>query len=73
MASPPKSKSPWRGTEVPQRLYFQNLLVAYFHGHLRKVKVMLKINRKTYFGIYYLITPLRKNIQIFYVTDIAPD
>jgi hypothetical protein len=43
----PKRKSLWRGTEVPQRLHFQTLGVAIFHGHLKKVRVMSKVYRKT--------------------------
>jgi hypothetical protein len=45
MGSPPKRKSLWRGTEVPQRLYFQTLRAASFHGQLQKVAVMLKVYR----------------------------
>ena len=47
MGSPPKSKSLWKGTEVPQRLHFQTLGVALLHGHLKKVVVMLKVDRVT--------------------------
>jgi len=35
------------GTEVPLRLNFQNLRVACSHGHLKKVTVMLKVDRVT--------------------------
>jgi len=46
MGSPPKRKSLWRGTEVPQRLHLQNLRVACSHGQLKKVALMLKPDRK---------------------------
>ena len=35
------------GTPFLWRLHFQTLLVAFFHGHLLKVVVMLKVNGNT--------------------------
>jgi hypothetical protein len=55
----PKRKSLWRGTEIPQRLHFQNLRVACSHGHLKKVAVMLKVDRKTD------LSESRKRIDVF--------
>jgi hypothetical protein len=43
--TPKKEKA--SGTEVPWRLNFQNLQAACFHGQLRKVRVALKVDRKT--------------------------
>jgi hypothetical protein len=42
-----QTKSLQRRTEVPWRLHLQNLRVALFHGHLKKVRVVLKVYRKT--------------------------
>jgi hypothetical protein len=42
-----KTKSLQKGTDVPWRLRFQDPRVAVFHGHLRKVSVMLQVNRVT--------------------------
>jgi len=47
IGSPPKRKSPQKDIQIPWRLRFQNLLVAFFHGRLQKVRVMLKVYRKT--------------------------
>jgi hypothetical protein len=47
MGSLPNGKSLWRGTEVPQRLHFQNLQVACSHGHLKKVTFMLRVDQKS--------------------------
>jgi hypothetical protein len=41
---PPKRKSLQKGAEVPWRLHFQTLGVAVFHGHLKKVAVVLKVH-----------------------------
>jgi len=43
----PTMKSLQKGTEALWRLHLQNLLVAFFHGRLQKVRVMLKVNRVT--------------------------
>jgi hypothetical protein len=55
----PKRKSLWRGTKVPQRLHFQTLQTPFFHGHLKKVRVMLKVDRKTD------LSEIRKRIDVF--------
>jgi hypothetical protein len=47
MGSPPKRKSLQWGSKALWRLHFQNLRVAFFHGHLKKVRVVLKVYRKT--------------------------
>jgi hypothetical protein len=47
MASPPKRISLRRGNEDPWEASLSNPSVAFFHGHLRKARVMLKVDRKT--------------------------
>ena len=42
---PPKRKGLQKGTEVPWRLHFQTLGKALFHGHLKKVAVVLKAHQ----------------------------
>ena len=70
----PKRKSLWRGTEIPQRLHFQALLVAFFHGHLKKVRVMLKVDRKSDLSeIKRRIDVFRRDVQIFHVVDLTSD
>jgi hypothetical protein len=62
------------GTEVPWRLHFQTLRVAFFHGQLRKVKVMLKVDRKTdCTEIERRIDLSGRDVQIFYVADMIAD
>jgi hypothetical protein len=43
----PKRKSLQKGTGLPWRLHLPHLRVAVLHGHLQKVRVMLKIDQKT--------------------------
>jgi len=52
-------KKPLEGTEVPQRLPFKTLGVALFHGHLKKIAVVLKVDRKTD------LSESRKRIDLF--------
>jgi hypothetical protein len=59
MGSLPNGKSLWRGTEVPQRLHFQNLRVACSHGQLKKVVVMLKPDRKND------LSEIKRRIDVF--------
>jgi hypothetical protein len=47
MRLPPKLKSLQKETEVLWRLDSQYLLVAFFHGRLQKVRVVLKVERRT--------------------------
>ncbi len=47
MGSLSESKSPQKGTEVPWRLHLQDLLVAFLHGRLQKVRVMLRLKKFT--------------------------
>jgi hypothetical protein len=47
MGSPLKHKSLRKGAKVPWRLHFQSLRMAFFHAHLRKVTVMLLVDRET--------------------------
>jgi hypothetical protein len=46
----PKRKSLWRGTEIPQRLHFQNLWKAQFHIRLHKVGAIANADQKTELG-----------------------
>jgi hypothetical protein len=48
--------------------------VAISHGHLKKVRVALKVYRKTDLSeIRKRIDVFRGDVQLFYVIDIAPD
>jgi len=47
MGSPPKIKEPPKGKDVPRRLEFETLPAAWFHTLIQKVRVMLKVDRKT--------------------------
>jgi hypothetical protein len=48
--------------------------VARFHGQLRKVKVVLKVNWKTELcGNYEKDRPFGENVQIFYLSDLTSD
>jgi len=59
---------------VPWRLHFQNLRVACFHCHLRKVRVGLKVYRKTeLFRDKIKDKPFWENVQIFYLADIEAE
>jgi|PlaIllAssembly_1097288.scaffolds.fasta_scaffold3632855_1 hypothetical protein len=67
-------KKPLEGNQAPQRLRFQTLGVAISHGHLKKVRVALKVYRKTDLSeIRKRIDVFRGDVQLFYVIDIAPD
>jgi len=62
----PQTKSLQKGTDAPWRLHFQNLRVAFFHGHLKKVKVVLKVNRRlNCVGIKTRIDLLEKMSRFF--------
>jgi hypothetical protein len=70
----PKWKSLQRGSKAPWRLHFPTLRVACSHGHLRKVKVMLKVDRKTELSeIRKRIDVFRRDVQIFYLLDLTSD
>ena len=74
MGSPPKHKSLQKGAKVPWRLHFQNLRMAFFHGHLRKVRVGQKVHRKTeLFCDKIRIDDFGEMSRFFYVTDVAAD
>jgi hypothetical protein len=74
IGSPPKRKSLWRGTEVPQRLHFQTLRAALFHGQLRKVRVTLKVNWKTDLSeIRERIDFFRRDLQSLDMPDMTND
>jgi hypothetical protein len=69
---PPKQKSPREGIGIPRRLHFHNLQMAFFHGHLRKVRVGLKVYLKTeLFWDRTRINDFGEMSRFFYVTDMA--
>jgi len=48
--------------------------VALLHGHLKKVKVVMKVYCVTeYVGIERRIDPLARDVQIFYLPDLTSD
>jgi hypothetical protein len=48
--------------------------VALFHGHLKKVAVMLKVDRKTDLSeISKRIDVFRRDVQSFYMADLTSD
>jgi hypothetical protein len=72
MGSPQKRKSLLKGIEVPWRLRFQNLQMACFHGHLLKVRVLLKVDRKTeLFEDQNKNRAFWGNVQKFYLADMV--
>jgi len=74
MGSPSKRKSLWRRTEVPQRLHSQNLRVALFHGQLRKVRVVIKVDRQTDLSeIRERIDFFRRDVQSLDMPDMTND
>jgi len=52
-------KKPLEGNQAPQRLRFQTLGVAISHGHLKKVRIALKVYRKTD------LSEIRTRIDVF--------
>jgi hypothetical protein len=63
---PLETKRPPRETEVPQRLHFQTLRVARFHGHLQKVRVVLKVHWVTELSrIVLRLDSFRGDVQNF--------
>jgi hypothetical protein len=59
MRSPPTCKSPQEGTLFLRRLHFQTLLAAWFHSHLREVRVLLKVYGKSD------LSEIKKRIDLF--------
>jgi hypothetical protein len=54
------------GSKSRRGFTFKTLGVALFHGHLKKVRVVLKVDRKTeYVGIEERIDLLQRDVQIF--------
>jgi hypothetical protein len=71
---PPNEKASGGEPKSLRGFTFKTLWVALFHGHLRKVRVMLKVYRKADLSeIKERIDAFRRDVQLFYVVDVAPD